>query len=599
MKLKRVFAGLLSATFCLSMMTACSGSTKTESVAEGTQTSSNEKNAEDAKVQESKQDSQDSSDKQDEKVMHKLYIRDADKHDGMTATFLNSVTGETQDITMEKGEETADYVMFSCEADVNAFNMVHLSYGDTVSMDIAFNQIVGGWNLANDELLPYALGQEPDYDPQFETKTFQFDGYDKTVYIWTPKDYDAKAEEKYATIYMLDGQSVLATGKDRGMDSDVMCWNVAESVESMMSVTENKAIIVAIETVGSKTATRDDELVPDLGEIAVPKGMDAIPEEDMSRKRGGAFADFICDTVMPFVQKNYNVYTDARHTALAGSSLGGLESFYAVLEHADKFGTAGVMSATFTMFSEEDWTKFLSDKVTMKNAPFIYMYAGRYNGDNGDVTMQMYNEMLKQGYPKDRVIFNKYEIGEHFPTFWRNIYPEFLEAVFTQKVTALPVGVPVEYIDTSDPFEFNPEDFSVDENDTRPAEIRNYVYYDNSETKWNTVWAYWWGGRTINPLTGEDYGGEWPGVQMEQIEGTDIYRVIAPAGATNIIFDSGVTDPEVAEGKEAYQTIDLLYTIGMRGKVYKIDLNTPPKAGKGAEKTKFRYSEGTWEDYYP
>ena len=227
------------------------------------------------------------------------------------------------------------------------------------------------------------------------------------------------------------------------------------------------------------------------------------------------------------------------------------------------------------------------------------MYAGRYNGDNGDVTMQMYNEMLKQGYPKDRVIFNKYEIGEHFPTFWRNIYPEFLEAVFTQKVTALPVGVPVEYIDTSNPFEFNPEDFSVDENDTRPAEIRNYVYYDNSETKWNTVWAYWWGGRTINPLTGEDYGGEWPGVQMEQIEGTDIYRVIAPAGATNIIFDSGVTDPEVAEGKEAYQTIDLLYTIGMRGKVYKIDLNTPPKAGKGAEKTKFRYSVGTWEDYYP
>ena len=105
-------------------------------------------------------------------------------------------------------------------------------------------------------------GETPTYKPAYEKKVFQFDGYDKNVYIWMPKDYDANAAEKYATIYMLDDQSVLSTEIDNPFNQGV--WNVSEHVESMMSQTDYKAIVVAIETTGSK---RNDELIPDLGEI--------------------------------------------------------------------------------------------------------------------------------------------------------------------------------------------------------------------------------------------------------------------------------------------------------------------------------------------
>ena len=30
-----------------------------------------------------------------------------------------------------------------------------------------------------------------------------------------------------------------------------------------------------------------------------------------------------------------------------------------------------------------------------------------------------------------------------------------------------------------------------------------YVYYDNSETKWEKVYAYWWGGMAYNSVTKE------------------------------------------------------------------------------------------------
>ncbi len=526
-----------------------------------------------------------------EELLHELVVRAPKSYGELTATFLNTGTGEKTQMDMTVTEEDDSCSIYSCKADVNKYNMVHLTRDGKDSMDVAFNSFINGWNVKNDMLLPYTVGEVPSYDPQFETKVFQFDGRDKNVYILTPDDYDEKSSEKYSVIYMFDGQSVLATGKDRGMDNDMVCWNVGEHVAGMMKVTDNKAIIVAVT---NNDIYRMDELVPDLGEINMEDEPANIKADDLTKKRGSAFADFICDTIMPYINENYNVYTDPKHTALAGSSLGGLETFYTVLSHPDKFGTGGVMSATFDMFAEKEWTEFLKDKPKMKDAPFLYFYAGGYHTDNGDVTEKMYNDLIGNGYDKAKLVFNKYEPGEHLIDYWRNIYPEFLEAVFTQKVAALEPGVPVKYEDTTDPLKKYLEELELDPNDIKPG----YVYYDNSETKWEKVYVYWWGGLAFNSFTKDPYYyAEWPGFEMEQINGTDIYRVVAPWGNTGIIFDSGVTDREVADGKEAFQTTDIQYDNNMIGKLYKIDMSVEPAPDPGAMKTKYRYPAGEWSDY--
>ena len=230
----------------------------------------------------------------------------------------------------------------------------------------------------------------------------------------------------------------------------------------------------------------------------------------------------------------------------------------------------------------------------LRSSTYTYIYAGGYSTDNGEPTEMMYNKLIDNGYPKDRFIFSKYEPGAHFMQYWRNIYPEFLEAAFTQTVTALEFGVPVHYDDKSNPYEEYLKEMELDAENDKPG----YVYYDNSETKWDKVYAYWWGGMAVNSITKEAYYyTDWPGFEMEQIEGTDIYRIVAPFGAQGIIFDSGVTDKEVSEGKDAYQTTDLPYTNALIGKLYKIDTSVEPKADPGSMKTKRRYSEGSWSDY--
>ena len=615
MKIKKTTAIILSLGLCLPMLTACGNSKNNEkdtsSKTSNTSAQESQKEDETKNESESSQESKSEESKTEEstdvqtpdKKMHTLLICDSLKNDSMTATFSNSISGATEDIVMTKSKETDDGLIYTCQADTEKYNMVHLNYGNKLkSKDVAFNSFVAGWylkddpNFSYDPLLPYAEGLDLKYDPSFETAKLRFRDYEKTIYIWTPADYDAKSSEKYSTIYTFDGQSVLTQGLDRGMDNDKESWNIAESVTGMMSVTDNKAIIVSIVTDGE---SRENELIPDLGELYNDPDM---PDEFKidSKKFGNEFADFVCDTVMPYIQHKYNVYTDAKHNALVGSSLGGLETFYTVLAHPDKFSTGGVMSATFGVYDEKVWNSFLDKNIKSDNAPFLYFYAGSYGFDNGDVMEKMYITLAEKNYPQDKIVYNKYERGTHLILFWRNVFSEFLQAFFMQRVEALDFGAEIEYKDRTDMRNNVVTEIKIDENDPRLKDKNNFVYYDNSETKWENVYAFWWGDESFstNIITGGFYETGWPGMKMEQIEGTDIYRIVAPEGAGNIIFDSGITDDEVKKGVTAYQTRDIVYKVNENtGMVYKIDLSQKPKKGKGSESTKFVYLKGSWSEY--
>ena len=599
MKTKRVFAGVLSTALCLSLLTACGNAengTSTASTSSDTNTTSEISTASEIKDTNTSETEQSTT---GEKKTHTLYIRDDAKSAEMTATFWNSSSDKTEDIKMEKAEETDKYILYSCEGDTNTYNMVHLSYGESQpTMDVAFNEMVSGWYLYQDELLPYTKGKEPNYSPKYETKTFKFDGYDKNVYIWTPDDYDKDSTDKYSVIYMMDGQSVLS----KEIAGEIQNWNVAEHVESMTAATGNKAIIVAIETAGATTedgkviATRDDELIPDIGEFAEWDGQPLT-----SKKRCGAFSDFIYDTIVPYIEENYNVYTDAAHNAVAGSSFGGLASFYIGMDHPDKFGTIGAFSASFQIYKPETLEDYAKKVIALENKPFVYFYAGGYTTDTAVGDVEIYNDLIEIGYPKDKLVFNKDEDGEHFVPYWRNVYPEFLEAMFTGKVSALESGAEIAYENAETIDMSNTEPVSIDPDDPRTADIMNYFYFDNSETKWDKVYAWWWGDKPVNKITGEEwYGvkGPWPGVEMEKIGDTDIYRVVVPLGDFGLVFSSGVTDEEIENGTIGYQTKDLTFNSNYNaGQIYTIDTSVEPKPGRGIEKTKYKYSAGEWSNY--
>lgn len=355
---------------------------------------------------------------------HTLYIRDTDNHESIEITFLSSDTGVSETVKAKKLESEDDAALFSCEGDTNTYDRVIISYSEKgITPELAFNDYVSGWQLGPHEVMPYTHGGENN-EPKYTWEKFSYENRTKYVYIWTPEDYDADSEEKYSVIYMTDGQNLFdpkatATGS----------WGVAESVRSMMKDSDNKCIVVGIE---NGATYRDEELTPNLGKST---------QDSYDNGKGAYFSDFVYDTVVPYIEENYNVYTDPAHNAVCGSSSGGIECFYIGMEHPDKFGTIGALSPAFGLFDNATWDKYLAEKDFSAGYPYVYIYCGNSNADTLEQFLlkgaqDMPKNLKKINYPDNKITVKIYDKGLHKEIYWRAVFPEFLKYMFPQSSAA-------------------------------------------------------------------------------------------------------------------------------------------------------------------
>ena len=406
--MKKLISLILSFILIVSLLSACSSGDTPESVTEADEAS----------------------------TIHTLYFKDSSKSEKVTATFFNSDSGESEDVKMEKLSEDDDSFTFSCEADRSVYNMAYITFDDNKTKIFAFNRCTSGWYNTGEDLLPYFEGEEPDYDSEFDDVKLSAYGYDKWVHIRTPDDYDPSSDEKYSTVYVLDGQGFVFLNENGQKLKG--CPLVEKQAEIMASVTGKKAIVVAIES----NIARDYELVPDIGESMDEKYYKAMhgddAEEEYECMSGIRFASFAAETLVPYIQENYNVYTDALHTSITGASLGGLEAFYMAMEYPEVFGTTGAISPSFWMYDDDTWADYLGEKSFGEDSPFIYIYSGGENDVNrDDVVTKMVERIKNVGYPEEKLAFHYNEEGIHDSTVWRNIYSEFLEATAFRHVDVL------------------------------------------------------------------------------------------------------------------------------------------------------------------
>ncbi len=362
--------------------------------------------------------------------LHTLYFKDSTKSDSAVATFFNSVSDESKDVEMKKISEDSESVTFSCEGNCTAYNMAYVTCGDKKSREFAFNKCVSGWYGIEDYILPYTAGKKPCYSHELEEVTLTGYGHETLLYIWTPDDYDPLSNEKYSTIYALDGQSLLFS-EDNGQKLKD-CPGFIEQVEAMSSVTGEKAIVVGIES----AAARNYELVPQIGisrdeEDFLSKHDSAFADE-FDCMNGTRFADFAAHTVVPYIQQHYNVYSDASHTSVEGYSLGGLEAFYIAVEYPEVFGASGSMSPSFWEFDESVWKSYLNKKSFDDNSPSIYLYTGPGPYDTGPEVTDMYNRLKAMGYPESKLTMHFNKTGTHSSVIWRSYYSEFLNVFYSK-----------------------------------------------------------------------------------------------------------------------------------------------------------------------
>lgn len=156
--------------------------------------------------------------------------------------------------------------------------------------------------------------------------------FGRDVIVWLPPSYFTDTKKHYPVLYMHDGQNIFdASTCGFGYD-----WRVDEVADSLIRAKSMKEIIV----VGIYN-TRDRML------------------EYNGTSQGKAYADFMVNTLKPFIDSHYRTLPDRNNTAVMGSSMGGLISFYISLWYPEVFSKAGCLSSAF-IYDEADIMNQLS-----------------------------------------------------------------------------------------------------------------------------------------------------------------------------------------------------------------------------------------------
>ncbi|MFL5789050.1 MAG: alpha/beta hydrolase-fold protein [Flavisolibacter sp.] len=227
----------------------------------------------------------------------------------------------------------------------------------------------------------------------------QLDRY-RRIWIYLPDSY-YHTKKRYPVLYMHDGQNVFDDATSFAGE-----WGVDEALDSL-GKTVGEAIVVAIDNGADK---RMNEYSP-------------YDMEKYGEGEGSKYVDFLVKSLKPVIDKNFRTKKTHEHTFIAGSSMGGLISLYAILKYPKVFGGAGIFSPAIWIAPDikNDVVK-RGKKVKGK----IYFYAGKQESD------QMVPDMLAIFESLHKVSSAKIETvirtdGKHTEANWRSEFPQFFK----------------------------------------------------------------------------------------------------------------------------------------------------------------------------
>lgn len=221
----------------------------------------------------------------------------------------------------------------------------------------------------------------------------------RRIWIYLPASYNSTKGKTYPVLYMHDGQNIFnertaAFGE----------WGVDECLDTLQKKLNKECIVVGIAN----------------GDSARMREYNPYDNTQYGKEEGKEYADFLAKTLKPFIDKNYRTIPDAKHTFIAGSSMGGLISMYAIIKYPDVFGSAGIFSPSFWL-APQIYTDVQAAK--LPNTARIFLYAGGKESKTMMTDLQKMFNILKTK-PCASVI-ETYPLGQHSEKYWREEFDDF------------------------------------------------------------------------------------------------------------------------------------------------------------------------------
>ncbi|MDE7440773.1 MAG: hypothetical protein K2M69_01220 [Muribaculaceae bacterium] len=155
--------------------------------------------------------------------------------------------------------------------------------------------------------------------------------------VWLPADFNPG--KRYPVLYMHDGQNLF----DASTTWNHQSWEMDQTSCGMIEKGEIQPMIIV--GIHSDPEKRVSQLMPE--QAVKDAGLEELMAEvKLNGKNilGDKYADFVVNTLKPLIDSSYPTLSDREHTAVMGSSMGGLMSLYLICQYPETFGSAGCLS---------------------------------------------------------------------------------------------------------------------------------------------------------------------------------------------------------------------------------------------------------------
>lgn len=246
----------------------------------------------------------------------------------------------------------------------------------------------------------------------------------RNVDVWLPDNYSNT--KKYAVLYMHDGQMLF----DATTTWNKQEWQVDDTVGKLIKERKIKDLIVV--GIWNNGEFRHSEYYPQKTLQYLPaETREFIVKNNLKDKpQADNYLKFLVEELKPFIDKEFSTRKDTKNTFIAGSSMGGLISIYAICEYPNVFGGAAGISTHLPMVLDAKTPKldtvpasfrsYLEKNLPKANSRKIYF-------DYGDQTLDQYypplqkkvDELMKAKGWTAKSWITKFFAGEnHSETSW-------------------------------------------------------------------------------------------------------------------------------------------------------------------------------------
>ncbi|MCW5982682.1 MAG: esterase [Bryobacteraceae bacterium] len=254
----------------------------------------------------------------------------------------------------------------------------------------------------------------------------------RRCYVYTPPDYDA-GKARYPVLYLMHGWGEDETGWHVQGHADFI-------LDNLIAAKKAKPMIIVMDNLNAVKPGEDGTIFTSLGRLPPPRaaappagaGTAAPPARGggLASFTGATFTEMMLTDLIPMIERTYRVRPGREHRAMAGLSMGGMQTFLTALSNLDRFayiggfsGSTGGRGGTFDPKTSNNGV-FADAAAFNKKVKVLFLGIGSMEGPGA----RNFSEQLTQA-GIDNVFFESPGTAHEWLT-WRRCLNDFAPRLF-------------------------------------------------------------------------------------------------------------------------------------------------------------------------